>query len=45
MLRLGMPFVSLMAFLMPLAHYPTYRLTTSDPSLIPFWRHWMALPF
>jgi surface polysaccharide O-acyltransferase-like enzyme len=30
---------------MPLANYPTYLQTATDPSFIGFWRHWLALPF
>jgi glucans biosynthesis protein C len=44
-LRLGVPFASVVALLMPLANYPTYLQTASDPSFTAFWRHWLALPF
>ena len=30
---------------MPLAYYPTYRVTAADPSLAAYWQHWLALPF
>jgi fucose 4-O-acetylase-like acetyltransferase len=43
--RLGVPFVLGMFLLMPLAHYPVYRVTAGDPSWSAFWAHWMALPF
>jgi fucose 4-O-acetylase-like acetyltransferase len=44
-LRLGLPFVLGVYLLMPLAHYPVYRVTASDPSWSAFWSHWIALPF
>jgi hypothetical protein len=43
--RLGVPFAFVVALLMPLANYPTYLQTATDPSLSAFWRHWLALPF
>ncbi|MBV8133350.1 MAG: acyltransferase [Alphaproteobacteria bacterium] len=43
--RLGLPFAFVVALLMPLANYPTYLQTASDPSFNAFWRHWLALPF
>ncbi len=44
-LRLGVPFALVVTLLMPLANYPTYLQTATDPSFIGFWRHWLALPF
>lgn len=44
-LRLGIPFVLGVYLLMPLAHYPVYRVTASDPSWSAFWAQWTALPF
>jgi hypothetical protein len=44
-LRLGVPFVLGVYLLMPLAHYPVYRVTAVDPSWPAFWAHWIALPF
>ena len=44
-LRLGIPFALVVALLMPLANYPTYLQTATDPSVMAFWRHWLALPF
>ena len=41
-LRLGAPFV-VMALLAPLAYYPAYRVTASDPSALVFWREWLSL--
>src|ERR1700681_2531839 len=45
LLRLGVPFVLAVFFLMPPALYPVYRVTAIDPSLIAYWQHWLALPF
>jgi glucans biosynthesis protein C len=44
-LRLGLPFVLVVGFLMPPTLYPTYLQTASDPSVASYWRHWLALPF
>ncbi len=44
-LRLGVPFLFGVYVLMPIAHYPVYRLTATDPSWSAFWEHWLALPF
>jgi acyltransferase-like protein len=43
--RLGIPFAFVVALLMPLANYPTYLQTATDPSFTAFWGHWLALPF
>jgi acyltransferase-like protein len=45
LLRLGLPFALAVIFLMPVAHYPVYRVTAIDPSVTAFWQHWLALPF
>ncbi len=45
LLRIGVPFALVVGLLMPLAHYPVYRVTAVDPSLASFWQHWLALPF
>jgi hypothetical protein len=45
LLRLGLPFVLVVAILMPVTLYPTYLQTASDPGLAAYWRHWLALPF
>jgi peptidoglycan/LPS O-acetylase OafA/YrhL len=45
LLRLGLPFVLGVYVLMPLAHYPVYKVTAVDPSWSAFWAHWIALPF
>jgi glucan biosynthesis protein C len=44
-LRLGVPFLIGICVLMPLAHYPVYRVTAVDPSWSAFWERWIALPF
>jgi hypothetical protein len=44
-LRLGVPFALVVIFLMPLALYPTYLQTATDPSVTTYWRQWRALPF
>src|SRR5205823_4017509 len=44
-LRLGVPFILGVYLLMPVAHYPVYRITAVDPSWSAFWSHWMTLPF
>jgi hypothetical protein len=44
-LRLGLPFVLVVAILMPPTLYPTYLQTASDPAVSAYWRHWLALPF
>src|SRR5437588_7074225 len=44
-LRLGLPFVLVVAILMPPTLYPTYLQRANDPSVAAYWRHWLALPF
>ncbi len=44
-LRLGLPFMIGVYVLMPLAHYPVYRVTAVNPSWSAFWAQWIALPF
>jgi surface polysaccharide O-acyltransferase-like enzyme len=44
-LRLGLPFALVVFLLMPIAYYPTYRITAADPSVPAFLQHWFALPF
>jgi Acyltransferase family len=43
--RIGLPFVLAVGLLMPVAHYPVYRVTAVDPSIAAYWQHWFALPF
>jgi peptidoglycan/LPS O-acetylase OafA/YrhL len=45
LLRLGLPFVLVVALLMPATLYPTYLQTAGNPSVADYWRHWLALPF
>lgn len=45
MLRIGIPFALTVGLLMPLAHYPVYRVTAVDPGLAAYWQHWLLLPF
>ncbi|MBO0739538.1 MAG: acyltransferase family protein, partial [Alphaproteobacteria bacterium] len=44
-LRLGIPFGVVITFLMPLALYPTYLQTATDPGVATYWQQWLALPF
>jgi acyltransferase-like protein len=43
--RLGAPLALVVAFLMPIALYPTYLQTATDTAVAQYWRHWLALPF
>jgi hypothetical protein len=43
--RIGVPLAFVVAFIMPIAYYPAYRVSAADPGLEGFWRHWLALPF
>ena len=45
LLRIGVPFLVVAFLLMPVAQYPTYLQTATDPSIVAFWRHWLGLPF
>ncbi len=45
LLRLGVPFVFGVIFLIPPAVYPAYRVTAADPSVSAYWQHYLALPF
>jgi glucans biosynthesis protein C len=45
LLRLGVPFVFGVVFLIPLAEYPTYSVTAADPSVADYLRRYLALPF
>jgi len=44
-LRLGVPCAFGMAILMPIALYPVYRVSASDPGVGAYIRHFLALPF
>jgi hypothetical protein len=43
--RLGVPFMFAVVVVMPLALYPTYRVTATDPSLAGYAQQYLALPF
>jgi peptidoglycan/LPS O-acetylase OafA/YrhL len=45
LLRLGVPFLLVVVLLMPLVHYPIYRIRAADPSWSAYWEQWLALPF
>lgn len=45
LLRLGVPFVAVVALLMPLTLYPSYVQSTGDASLAGYRQAWLALPF
>ena len=45
LLRIGVPMALAIALLMPLAYYPTYAVTATDPSIGAYWAHLSALPF
>jgi glucans biosynthesis protein C len=45
LLRIGVPCALAIIFLMPLAYYPAYRATATDPSVNAYWQHWFSLPF
>jgi hypothetical protein len=36
-LRLALPFTIMVVFLMPIAYYPSFKLTGADPGIIAFW--------
>jgi peptidoglycan/LPS O-acetylase OafA/YrhL len=44
-LRLGLPFVFGVAIVMPIALYPVYRMTATDPGVVAYGLHYLALPF
>jgi hypothetical protein len=41
--RLGLPFIIAAGLLAPLAYYPAYRVTGSDPSLAAYAKQWLSL--
>jgi glucans biosynthesis protein C len=45
LLRLGLPYALAVGLLMPLAHYPVYLVTATDPSVTAYWQQLTALPF
>lgn len=44
LVRLGLPLVFGLLFLMPLAYYPVYRLSSLHPTIAAFFGEWLALP-
>jgi hypothetical protein len=36
-LRLALPFTIMVVFLMPIAYYPSFKMTGADPGIIAFW--------
>ena len=44
-LRIGLPLILVVMFLMPITYYPTYLVTAADPSVSAYWQQWLALPF
>src|SRR5580658_5103756 len=44
-LRLGVPFLFAIIVVMPIALYPVYRVTATDPSLTAYAHHYLELPF
>ncbi len=45
LLRLGVPFVVAVGFLMPLAYYPSYAVTGAEPGFVSYARAWLSLGF
>jgi peptidoglycan/LPS O-acetylase OafA/YrhL len=45
LLRLGVPYVLVVGFLVPITYYPTYLQTAVDPGIAAYWEHFVALPF
>ena len=43
--RIGVPLILVVAFLMPLAYYPTYLVSAADPSFAAYWGKLRSLPF
>lgn len=44
-LGIGLPFLFALAVIVPIAVYPAYRVTATDPGVAAYAEHWMALPF
>jgi hypothetical protein len=42
-LRLALPFTIMVAFLMPIAYYPSFKMTGADPGFIAFWRRCISV--
>ena len=43
--RLGVPFIFAIVIVMPIALYPVYAVTATNPGLTAYSRHFLALPF
>jgi peptidoglycan/LPS O-acetylase OafA/YrhL len=43
--RIGLPLIVVVLLVMPIAYYPTYRVSAADPSVAAYWQAWWALPF
>lgn len=43
--RIGIPLMVVVLFVMPVAYYPTFRVSATDPSIAAYWHAWLALPF
>jgi hypothetical protein len=43
--RIGIPLMVVSLLVMPIAYYPTYRVSAADPSIAAYWQAWLALPF
>lgn len=43
-IRIAIPFALTVGLLMPVAHYPVYRVTAVDPGVAAYWHHFLALP-
>jgi hypothetical protein len=41
----GLPFVIVVALLIPLAYCPSYRIPGADPGFFAFWRQWISLDY
>lgn len=42
-LRLALPFAIMVTFLMPIAYYPSFKMTGADPGFIAFWRQCISM--
>jgi glucan biosynthesis protein C len=45
LLRLGLPMIPSILVLMPVALYPVYLVTATDPTLADYWHQFQGLPF
>jgi hypothetical protein len=42
-LRLALPFAIMVTFLMPIAYYPSFKMTGADPGFIAFWKQCISV--